>query len=50
MNALECSQHVSHYLKYMGIFRDAQGQLHVTPLSEVQSGRTSYSCERLWFS
>ena len=38
MNALEWSQHFSHY-KSMGIFPDAQGQL--TPQSLVRSGPIS---------
>ena len=47
MKELECSQDFSHY-KSMGIFPDAQGQLHVTPQSLVRSGRISNSSEMLW--
>ena len=47
MQALECSQHFSHY-KSMVIFPEAQGQL--TPQSLVRSGRISNSSEMLWMS
>ena len=47
MNALEWSQHFSHY-KYMGIFPDAQGQL--THKSLVRSCRISNLLKMLWMS
>ena len=47
MKALEWPQHLSHY-KYMGIYRDAQGQL--TPQSMIGSGWNSNSSEILWLS
>ena len=47
MKALERPQHFSHY-KYMGIFRDAHGQL--TPQSVIGSHRNSISFEMLWFN
>ena len=47
MNALEWSQHFSHY-KSTGIFPDAQGQLTLKP--EVWSGRISNPTQILWLS
>ena len=47
MNALEWSQHFSHY-RSMEIFPDAQGQL--TLQQEVWSGRISNPSKILWLS
>ena len=49
MKELEWSQHFSHY-KSMGIFPDAQGQLHVPIQSLVRSGPISNSFQILWMS